>query len=94
MNVEVFKRTSDDWYPSFSCEEIGQLVCVSFSLLDHTEMCDRPEKYVVSTCGNDDFSFSRFFESEQHAWTVFLQIIGQEDVSHEFVKSLGLEFSH
>lgn len=78
--VRVFKKTEDDWFPSFD----GDLVEVSFlRIWDGT--------WRVCAWGKDDFGLERDFAASQEAeaWNVFLQVIGMENVNQSSLQSLG-----
>lgn len=46
----------------------------------------------VTVCGNDDYSVSKFFESENEAWQCFVQVIGMDDVTIEALQGLVFDF--
>lgn len=75
--VDVFKRTTSDWYPSYHLsahqEGLDALVRVSF-----IHLADR--EFRVCCWGDDDMGLERDYENESEAWSVFLQIIGKESV--------------
>lgn len=89
MRVEVFKSTTDDWYPPYQLQDReADLVQVSFIKL-------RPEKsgqqlWRVCVWGADDMGLERDYGSEASAWTAFLQVIGWPDVKQDrLIKELG-----
>ncbi len=88
MRTNVFKRTSDDWCPSYTLEgREGNLVEVSFIKL-RAHYGDTPWR--VCVWGADDMGLERDYKTESEAWVVFLQVIGWEDVTQErLIKELG-----
>jgi hypothetical protein len=91
MLAEVYKRTDDDWYPSYklvSTDNTEDLVLVSY-YADPTGTFEF--KYQISAWGNDDFGVNKWFNEmdEYKAWTLFLEIIGQEKVNWEYLHDLG-----
>lgn len=79
--IEVFKRTLDEWYPSYQLKTANDkllredLVLVSFMQLDSGF-------WRVCAWGQDDMGLERDWpaEEERQAFTTFLQIIGWETV--------------
>lgn len=91
MRVEVFKRTQDEWYGNYKIvgdRRVSDLVEVSFLQLMPTVV---PSAFNWRVCvwGNDDCGMERDFENETEAWTVFLQVIGQQYVNRNGLISLG-----
>lgn len=82
MMVEVFKRTTDDWYPSYRINgwnagvENQMLVEIRFCQLDNGS-------WRVSAWGGDDCGLERDFSSETDAWNVFQQVIGWNTVNRD-----------
>lgn len=75
----VFKRTTDDWYPSYTLHgREGSLVEISFIQLQGA-----PEERNWRVCcwGGDDMGLERDYPSESEAWSVFVQVIGWEYVN-------------
>ncbi len=66
MRCDVFKRTTDDWYPPYVLEDGRALVRVSFIKLTHSEYLFR-----VCAWGMDDFGMEKDFEKEKEAWVCF-----------------------
>ena len=89
MKVDVYKRTSDNWYPSYKSDD-GDLVAVSFV---KTGPSDSPTDFEWRVCawGNDDCGMEKDFPPDQEsaAWTCFLEVIGLEFVNMKDLKSLG-----
>lgn len=87
MRVSVFKRTSEDWYPSYSLKEFNRgvpsqrLVEVIFTTTGPAP----PHNGLWRVCvwGGDDFGMEKDFDKENHAWGCFLQVIGMEEVSQK-----------
>jgi hypothetical protein len=84
-SVRVFKRTVDDWYPSYKLDWVGRdqyLIEVSFLQLSDGQ-------WRVCCWGSDDMGLERDYPTEAEAWAVFLQIIGwgfvnQKQLRNEF----------
>jgi len=89
MNVDVFKRTTDDWYPSYLIQgdiRFSKLVEVSF-----TQTGPNPPitgDWRVCVWGADDCGMERDFQDEAQAWNCFLQVIGWEQVSMQALKDI------
>lgn len=81
--VEVYKRTTDDWYPAFTSSE-GDLVEVSFLQL-------REDGWRVCVWGNDDAGMEKDFphDQENSAFCCFLEVIGMDDVTVDSLVKLG-----
>lgn len=87
--VDVFKKTNDDWYPSF---EMGGEKLVEVSFIQLTPWLPAEERiWRVCVWGNDDCGMERDFNpnEENLAWTTFLNVIGEEYVDMKFLSSLG-----
>lgn len=89
MKCDVFKRTSDNWYGSYTlgdgCNSIDPpelLVAVSFLSMDDGE-------WGVFADGTDDYAIGRVFDDEKAAWCCFLEVIGLEDVTRAELERLG-----
>jgi hypothetical protein len=80
MNVVVYKKTTDDWYPSYEMTNKTKLVEVSFDSSEENQ-------WVVTCSGDDDLLIQEFFDSENKAWQCFIEIIGQEVVTRDSVKT-------
>jgi hypothetical protein len=100
MHVEVFKRTKDDWYPSYSLITDGILVKESLVCIDYywlkpgdSDLDNDGPIYFVSAWGSDDYGLERAFTSEKEAWTTFLEIIGQDYVSAQYLRDRGFTSS-
>ena len=78
--VNVFKRTTDDWYPPYRLRDDGNLVEVSFMQLaaayENSEGDTIPEQWRVCCWGHDDMGLEKDYSSESEAWATFVQIIG------------------
>lgn len=87
--VDVFKKTNDEWYPAF---EMGGEKLVEVSFIQLTPWLPVEERlWRVCVWGNDDCGMERDFapNEETHAWTIFLNVIGEEYVDMKFLLSLG-----
>jgi hypothetical protein len=81
MHVDVYKRTSDDWLPSYILGD-KELVLVSFDQINLFE-------FVVSAWGNAGDGMERIFDDYAKAWTCFLEVIGYDDVTMKSLDALG-----
>lgn len=85
--IEVYKRTDDDWFPSFGTPG-SRLVEITYL---HEEGGD---SYIVHAAGDDDYYIGKRFDNEAEAWTVFLGIIRREVVSIEHLRGLGFLYDY
>ncbi len=84
----VFKRTTDDWYPAYvikNDQRVNKLVEVSllkFAL---------DKGYRVCVWGADDYGLEKDYpiEDQEEAKTIFLKVIGLEDVTQNILKDMG-----
>ncbi len=86
-NVEVYKITNDEWYPSFKLDDGIMLVRVSF--LELPTFNNEIKLWRVCAWGNDDCGVEKDFESETEAWVCFLEIIGLQAVNSDALFSRG-----
>ena len=84
MKVTVFKRTTDDWCPSYKTTSSDQFVEVTFNKLDPLGL-----EWRVCAWGEDDMGMEKDFLTEKEAWNCFLEVIGLEDVTVEALQKLG-----
>ena len=93
MHCNVFKVTSDDWFPPYRLgswyngtkPNETQLVEVSF-----TQTGPNPPtsgEWRVCVWGGDDCGMEKDFTAENEAWCCFLEVIGLEDVTMEELKN-------
>ncbi len=82
--TEVFKKTDDNWCPSW--KDDSNIEHVKVSLLQLT--CS---KYTHRVCawGKDDFGLEKDFDNELEANEIFELIAGQEVVNTEDLIGLG-----
>lgn len=97
MRVEVFKITSDDWYPSYHLDSWHQgvqkqgLVEVAF-VQTGPDPKNGLGEWRVCVWGGDDCGMERDYPGttgETECWTMFLQVIGLQDVTMNKLKTLG-----
>ena len=89
-DIIVFKHTDELWCDSFYLKYTNEmLVEVSFSQLDPDEFTEMTQ-WSVFVSGTDDLVLGRIFSNENEALTCFMEIIGQESVTFEHIKMLGL----
>ena len=85
MHVDVFKRTSDDWFPSFKLSAwLEELVEVSFIVTEEDIL-----PYCVCAWGAYDCGMEKYFSNEDEAWACFLEVIGYDDVTMKALDALG-----
>jgi hypothetical protein len=81
-SIEVFKRTEDDWCPSYE-SDAGPLVMVSLGQFDDGET------WFVTVNGDDDSGMVKEFLREHDALTHIQQVIGLEYVNRPHLQALG-----
>ncbi len=86
MHCDVFKVTSEDWYPSYKLEDKTKLVQVSFM---QVLLATSATSWRVCVGGQDDYVVERDFATENEAWCMFVRIIGLEDVTMNTLKNIG-----
>lgn len=90
MRCDVFKRTTDDWRPSYTLDiGIGtvcaqRLVEVSFCRIDETG-----NSWRVCVWGEDDCGMEKDFDDEKSAWCCFLEVIGMDYVNMTSLSTCG-----
>lgn len=94
MEISVFKKTPDDWHPSFKLsgyldggEEQGLVEVTLFS------SATRPkppvdETWHVCVCGADDFGMGKDFSEEKTARECFHRILCMEQITVACLKHL------
>lgn len=91
MKVEVFKRTTDNWYPSYNLnndyDNKSMLVEVSFIELSFEDDI----YWRVCVWGGDDCGMEMDYpkHKESECWNMFLQVIGLDYVNMNNLKELG-----
>lgn len=83
--ISVFKKTCDNWRSSYRLDRNSQeLVEVSFI---HLTNCD----WRVCAWGEDDCGLEKDFphDKEKDAWTLFIHVIGMENVTKTGLLELG-----
>ena len=92
MNVDVFKRTTSNWYGNYKVKDdcrVSDLVEVSFTQTGPNPKQHQGE-YRVCVWGNDDCGMEKdFADDEELAWNCFLQVIGMDDATQDKLKILG-----
>lgn len=92
----VYKPTKDNFCPSlivgradhwFSDNE--KLVRVNYHGNISYKESDKP-CFRVSVWGTDDFGLEKDFESDQEAINLFMQIIQEETLSIQYLRTIGL----
>lgn len=87
-SIQVYKETSEDWYPSFNLSTTHTskgLVRVSFHYPVSTN-----HSYMVSVRGADDCGMELQFTDKQEAMNCFMGIISMKDVTMSQLKEFGL----
>ena len=86
----VFKRTTDNWYGNYKVVDdcrVSDLVEVTFC--GNISLNEQSPIYRVCVWGNDDCGIEFDTENEATAWNVFLQVIGNDDVTMKLLKQLN-----
>lgn len=89
MECNVFKKTSDEWYPPYTLKEganESNLVEVTFTRIGPHK---QPGDWRVCAWGMDDMGMEKDFADEKAAWCCFLEVIGLEDVTIKGLKARG-----
>lgn len=81
MIYDVFKNTSDDWYPSYLLNDDTKLVKVSFTQTGLNPPING--KWRVCVWGADDCGMEKDFTSEQEALFCFLDLIALSNITFE-----------
>ena len=89
MRVDVFKRTSEDWFPSYKMDG-GRTSLVEVTFCRAGLAPPHDGSWRVCVWGEDDRGMHRDFHSEAEAWNCFLQIIGLDDVTRAELTGRGL----
>lgn len=93
MRCDVYKKTTDDWCPSYSLfwyeagHEREKVVSVTFCQTGQHPPIDGDWR--VCVWGSDDCGMERDFQKENEAWCCFLEVIGLEDVTMDALKERG-----
>lgn len=88
MLCEVFKRTTDNWRPSYKMDDgKTMLASVTFTQIEPESLID--VKWRVCVWGNDDCGMELDFDDEKIAWCCFLRVIGLDDVTIAALLELG-----
>lgn len=80
LEKEIFKKTTDEWYPNFPNDEVE----VSFLYLNDGT-------FRVCVWGNDDFGMELDFESLIEAEDIFDKILDMDIVNKQDLYNLGFE---
>ncbi|MCB0743279.1 MAG: hypothetical protein KDC67_05200 [Ignavibacteriae bacterium] len=88
--ITVYKRTNDNWYPSFELKSYYDNKCllVLVSLIE----INNPNisfKYKVSAWGNDDLGLEKYFSDKNYAYDMFFKVISLEYVDIGTLIDLG-----
>jgi hypothetical protein len=77
MRIDVFKYTSDDFYPNFN----NKRVRASFITMK--------DEYRVAVWGNDNCGFERNFKSKKNAFKLFKELESVDDITIQILKKMG-----
>ena len=92
MNNEivVYKRTNDNWYPSFELKSYYDNKCllVLVSLIEFNDS-DINFKCKVCAWGDDDCGLEKYFSSPIEAYNTFFKVISLEYVDMDTLIDLG-----
>ena len=78
--IDVFKKTSDNWYPNYP----NDMVKISFLKLPNI-LQNSDAEWRVCIWGNDDFGLERDFQSKKEAMKTFEIISDQDSISADFL---------
>lgn len=84
FRTEVFKKTDDDWCPSYLDDNGVSHVKVSLLRLTGSKYTHR-----VCVWGNDDYGLEKDFDDELKGSEMFELIAGQEKLNIKDLKDLG-----
>lgn len=87
--IRVFKRTNDNWYPSYQIQNdcrVKNLVEVSFIQLDDVT-------FRCCVWGADDFGMEKDDTNESIIWNLFLQVISWETVDKSKLEEFGFTWA-
>jgi len=88
MLVEVFKATSEDWFPSYKLDG-GRISLVEVSFTQTGPKPPYQGSWRVCVWGGDDCGMDMDFSVEAEAWNCFLQVIGLTDVTRKALAGIG-----
>lgn len=92
MNFSVFKETSDDWYGNYIVTSPCHIELVKVSFYGNISAPLDPEPcYRVGVWGDDDCGMEFDTPDEKLALSVFMQVIGWDDVKMEKLSNLGFK---
>ena len=83
---DVFKKTEDDWNPSYYLDKSNMAVKVSFIQM-------KPVGYRIHVWGSDDSGMELESFNESEAWTIYLTILGLPVVNFKELMALGFKSS-
>ena len=85
MRCDVFKRTTDDWYPSYTLSNWNKGVAnqklVEVSFCQTGPIPPVTGEWRVCVWGGDDYGMEKDFTEVNAAWFCFLDVIGLDDVT-------------
>ena len=85
LKIEVFKQTSDDWYPNYIVGD-GRLQLVRVNILELYE----EKSWRVCVWGNDDCGMEKdFINDELTSWRAFAEVISLDDVTKDALTKMG-----
>jgi hypothetical protein len=87
--INVYKKTLDDWYPSYKLTNNVELVKVSFTTTGPNPPING--EWRVCVWGNDDCGMEIDFIDEKKALSIFMEILGCDYVNMELLKDLGFK---
>ena len=88
VKVEVFKGTSENWFPSYKMDG-GKKLLVKVCFTQTGPNPPTHGDWRVCVWGGDDCGMERDFSNEAEAWNCFLQVIGLEDVTRAALRGRG-----
>lgn len=93
MEIEVFKRTSENWSPSFflnTQDDVRYYGNTSMARVRLHRAGANQDIFRVAVSGRDDIAMEKDFSEEEGALRLFLEIVKLEDVTFQALESLGL----
>ena len=87
MKIDVFKITSDEWYPSFKLNG-GEKSLVEVSLTQTGPNPPTLGEWRVCVWGEDDIGMERDFLDELSAIFCFMKVVELEDVTFDSLEQM------
>lgn len=91
--IQCFKYTNDDWYPSFSLNqnEKASLVYLRMGVYDTFEE-DEEDLFFICASGNDDMAIQIDYEDEEKCLKDFMSLLIKDKINIQDLHNLeGVE---